>query len=425
MRILCVGISHKSAQVAQREKLAMDAPGAAAALANLAQRWPQAEFVLLSTCNRTEVYAARALHDHPRDGEIRRWLCEWHGQRLAEFDPALYTLADAEAIRHLLAVTAGLESLVLGEAQIIAQAKDAYRRAQAAGTARGILGNLFQKALHTAKHVRSQTQLGHKGFSVASAAVECVRRQAGCLQGKTVLSIGAGKMNALMLRELRTSGVQDILVANRSPDKARELAAACGGRSVPLDRLPEAMEQADIVLSSTGAPTPIVTQALVEQVQARRRHRPLLLVDIAVPRDVEPSAGQIRGVTLENIDDLETIVQALRAEQAGQVAPAEAIIDDHTREILQDLDIRQVAPAIEALYRRMRQIADDELDLARRRLSTHDDAQADEKILRHVLHRVIRKIVHPAAESLRDAAGSDAARSQVAALRKLFQLDEQ
>ncbi|MCK4602832.1 MAG: glutamyl-tRNA reductase, partial [Phycisphaerae bacterium] len=293
MRILCIGISHKTADVALREKLAFDAGQVRCALAELAGRWKQAEFVVLSTCNRTELYTARPIHGHPREEELRHWLGEFRGIGPAEYDAALYTLTDANAVRQLFAVAAGLDSLVVGEAQIASQLKEAYAQALQASAARTVMNKLFQRAFRAAKEIRSETQLADGKVSIASVAIDFVARAFETLKAKRVLNVGAGKMNELMLKHLAGLGVGQILVANRSPQRAAELAAAVGAKAVAMEELAERLGQVDIVLTSTASPEPIITRKMIETAQRRRKCQPLLIVDIAVPRDVEAGVGEL------------------------------------------------------------------------------------------------------------------------------------
>ena len=424
MRILCLGISHKSASVDLREKLAMDAAAAREALCSLRQRWPQAQWVLLSTCNRTELYCARPVHGHPREEELRQFFAARATEHVDELDDsALYSLTDAAAVRHLLAVSAGLESMVLGEPQITSQVKIAYALAAESQTAGPVMAQLFQTALHVAKHVRSETPIAQGKVSVASAAVDFLSREFNTLDGKCVLSIGAGKMNRLMLQRIAQLGASRVLVANRSPQKAAELADACGGSVANFESLGEHLALADVVLTSTGARLPIITRPMVEQACRGRLGRQLLILDIAMPRDVAPQAGDIPGVRLFNIDDLQRVVDGNLRSRHAHLVPAEHIVAQHVAQVLDTLNIRQVAPTIHALYRRMNELAEAELAEAINKLATHADIEEDKAILQRALHRTIRRILDPAARNLRRSAGSDAARSEIAALRRLFELD--
>ena len=427
MQIVCIGMNHKTAGVELREKLSFDPGQMRRALGELARRWAEAEFLLFSTCNRTELYAAGvdpAGELGPRTEELSGFLGHFHGLDASDYAGSLYTLADADAAEHLFAVAGGLDSLVPGEAQIVAQIKDAYAAAVEAGTAGAVLNELVQTALHVAKHVRSETGIGQGKVSVASVAVECVSQVFEPLDDKCVLNVGAGKMNELMLKRLAELRARRIVVANRSPEKAEQLARACGGEVADFAAIGEQVAAADVIVTSTGSGRPIITAGMVAAAQDRRNWRPLLIVDIAVPRDVEPEAGGLDNVFLYNIDDLDRIVRASISLRQAQREKAEGIVARHVGEAMEAVSVRDVAPTIEALYRRMSEIAGEELQAARNKLSTHDDAEADAEIIRRALHRTIRRILHPAASNLRRAAASDAeVAKHIAALRKLFELD--
>jgi glutamyl-tRNA reductase len=424
MRILCAGISHRTAGVALRERLALDADARDAALRDLARRWPEAECLAIATCNRTEIHLARAVHGHPRQGELRDYLRRL-GRLAADEADAIYDFADGEAVGHLFSVAAGLANLVPGEGQIVAQLKAAYSAAVAAGTARGVLNELVQAALHAGKAVRTATAIDAGKVSVASVAVDCVTEALGDLAGKCVVNVGAGKMNELMLRRLAELGAGRIVVLNRSPARARELAERCGGEPAPLETLPRQLADADVVVTSTAAETPVISREMAADAQKRREGRALLIIDIAVPRDVDPAAAELAGVSLFNIDDLESVVRRTLQTREDERHAAEALIAGHVERFMEQLNVRHVAPTIDALYAYMRGVADEELAAARKKLATHDDADLDAEIIERVLHRTVRRIMHPAARSLRQAAGGDTARSDVAALRRLFELEDE
>jgi glutamyl-tRNA reductase len=423
MRILCTGLSHKTAELSLRERVAFSNRAAEVAMERLLARWGECEFVLLSTCNRTETYIARPLHGHPRAEELVEWIASDRAVDRFELASATYTLTDAAAVRHLLAVASGLDSLVIGEPQITAQVREAYDRSSRLGAAGTTLNTLFQASLHVAKHVRSETQIAAGRISIASVAVDCVEESLGTVHGRCMLSVGAGKMNRMMLQRLKELGAGPLLIANRSEDRAGQIAAVCGGQIVPFDEMPKHVFRADVVLCSTGSPGPLLSRQCLERVMARRPDRPLLVVDVAVPRDVEPTAGEIDKVTLYNIDDLERVAARNLTDRHREIVASEAIIARHVAEVLRELKIRDVAPTIRALNRKLRRIADQELSAAANKLQVHEDAEADMKVLRRALHRTVRQILHPVTDNLRKSAGSDKARAQVAALRKLFDLD--
>jgi glutamyl-tRNA reductase len=422
MRILCTGISHKTADLDLREKFALDSSGLPAMLEDFRKRWPEGEVLLISTCNRTEAYVARPVHAHPRENELREWFCEIGGHAAAP-DEAVFTLNDAAAAKHLFEVASGMDSLVPGEAQIVAQIKDAYATAVKKHTARAVLNELVQSALHAAKHVRHETEIGAGKVSVASVAIDCVVGKLGTLAGKCVLNIGAGKMNRLMLDRLRELGAATLLIANRSRRGALALAAGCGGKAVAFSSRGKHLARADVVVTSTASAKPILTTKMIAAARRRRSDRPLLIIDIAVPRDVESGAAGLKKVFLYNIDDLESVVRKTMHMRRSQRSAAGKIISEHVEEFLGNLNIRQVAPTIDALYSYMRRIADQELSSARNKLAAHKDSGEDSDILQRALHRTICRIMHPAARALREAAGTDAARAHVAAVRKLFELD--
>jgi len=420
MRILCVGASHKTAPVPLRERLAFSPPAARAALETLRDRYGAAAFVILSTCNRSELYVIRPLHARPREEEIRAFFGAFHDVPRADYDGALYVHADAEAVRHLFAVAAGLDSLVPGEDQILAQVKQAYQLAQSVNAAGPELNELFQLALSVAKEVRSATRIATGKVSVASVAVDCAKEVLNDLTDKCALSVGAGKMNLLMLRGFRRLGVGRILVANRSLARAAELAGQCDGQAVPFESVAAALSEADLVVCSTAASGAIITAADVRAAMAQRPRRRMLILDIAVPRDVEEQAGQVSGAALYNIDDLRAVVEKNIRLRSAEIDAGRAIVERRTADYFERLHVREVAPTIDSLYRQMRAIADEELAAARKKLT--GDPRANEQVLRRAFHRALRRMLHKPLTHLRAAAGTETARQHAAMLRKLFDL---
>jgi glutamyl-tRNA reductase len=275
-----------------------------------------------------------------------------------------------------------------------------------------------------AKHIRTETEIAMGKVSVASLAADFVRQLFETLKGKCVLNIGAGKMNAVMLSHLCEMQAEKLVIVNRSRPAAEELAGQVGGAVGDFARLEDHLAEADVVVTSTASDEPIVTAAMVRAAQRRRNWRPLLIVDIAVPRDVAPDAGRIDNVFLYNIDDLDGIVQANLESRSSGHGQARGIISEHVDELMASLKVRKVAPTIKSLYKKMHHIAEQELADARNRFSTHSDADEDIEILRRTLHRTIRRILHPCTQQLRKAADTDAARAHVASIRELFELDE-
>jgi glutamyl-tRNA reductase len=386
----------------------------------LQEQYPEGEFIILSTCNRSEIYVARPLHGPPKEEELRSFFGSFHGLPREQYDDSLYLLADSEAVRHLFDVACGLDSLVTGEDQILAQMKEAFRLARELQSCRGRLIELFQSAFTVAKEVRRETQVSTGRSSVASVAVTMAQQKLADLTNCTALSVGAGKMNELMLKGLLRTGIGRIIITNRSPERAAELARDCDGQVVPFAELSSALAQADVVVCSTASPDPVITAAKLGAVMAQRPDRPMLLIDIAVPRDVEPQAAQVPGVTLYNIDDLEAVVEKTVSLRDGQVDACREIIDAHVGKYFERLHIREVVPALESLYFIMRNIADEELSRVANKLT--GDAHQDQEIFRRALHRTLRRILHRPIINLRSAAGTQIAREHAIMLRKLFNL---
>lgn len=424
MRLLVVGVSHKTADVAVRERLAVDAGGTGTALRALADRFGEAELALLSTCNRTELYCARPVHGHPREPELLDAL----GRGAVDphvYERCAYTLTDAEAIRHLFRVAAGLDSMVLGECQVLGQVRQAYQLAAEAGTVGPQLDALFRAALATAKAVQSRTDIAAGRVSVAGVAIDAAREALGDLAGASVLSVGAGKMNLLMLRRLHELGAARFAILNRTPERAERIAAPAGAEAGSLGELPARLADADVVVCSTGSPEPLVTRAMVEHAMLARPDRPLLLMDIAVPRDVAPAVRGLPGVRLYDLDDLDAVVRSSFRTRASEVSRCDAIVEEQVAAFQAWLSARQVAPTIKALRRRLREIADDELAAAERKFSTHGDAAEDHAILRRAMHRLVQRILHAPTGNLRSEGHTEAARVHAAALRRLFDLDDE
>jgi glutamyl-tRNA reductase len=449
-RIMCVGVSHKTAPLALRERLAMDGARSGEALADLSARWPDGRFAVLSTCNRTEVYCSaertpRGLTGAgPTAAGLRRWLAGWRRVEASSLGRAAYSLRGRRAAEHLFRVAAGLESLVPGEPQIVHQLKEAFAASAPAGANGGVLAALFQTALHVAKHARSRGGAAGGDASVASVAVDCViealgwpagepaheasggesdpRGEAGTpLRGRSILVIGGGRMASGVLGRLRAAGAEDVRVAGRSIEKINRLARRLGASAVAWEAVPGELARVDAVLSAAAASKPILTRRMLAQA-GRRRNATLTLVDIGVPRNIEAGAGRVDGVRLFDIDDLRGVVRRTLRSRRAQQRRAEAVVREHVDDFVADLAARRVAPAIKALYRRMQAVADAELAEARHKLAGHADAAEDEAVLQRTMHRAIRRMLHPAAVNLRRLATSDSAHLHVQSIRHLFGL---
>lgn len=347
MNLRAIGCNVASAGVELREKLAFDPAKLAYALAELPARYG-AEAVVLGTCHRVEIYIARTDTDAPIHSPlIAEFLAEVHRVPADAVRPHLYEHADAEAVRHVFRVASGLDSVVIGEAQIAGQVKEAYEAAQQCGACGPLLNALFPAAARVSKRVRTETGIGHGHVSVASAAVDFLHEVFTVFTDKTVLVIGAGEMGRLTLTHIRELNPARVLVTNRSPEKAEQLAAECGGRSVPWDQLDDALVQADIVLSTTGAPEPIVPRRWFdEKVRHKRGSRALVVFDMAVPRDFDARLHDGDRVSVFNVDDLTRVADAAAAERRKHLPAAEAIVTSEVAKFVQDWNRRKDGPVI-------------------------------------------------------------------------------
>ena len=354
--LVLVGISHRVAPVALRERVALGERAAARVMTALCGERQIGEAVAISTCNRTELYVVgdpalaerAALEALAQHAEIEP----------AELAPSIYTLHNCDAARHLFRVTAGLEAMVLGEHEIGGQVRRAFDAARALGTTGPLTSRLFAAAISTGRRVRSETAIARSHVSVSSVAVDLAQRLLGDLQGRPVVLIGAGETSELTAQALAARGAGTIFVANRHADRARSLAERFGGEVRGLDRLPETLEQADIVVASTASPHAIVGRDELALVMAAREGRPLLLIDIAVPRDIDPACAEIEGVTLRDIDDLQAVVEHNLAGRAADVPAADAIVEEEIVRFARWLGTLDARPTIAALRGRADEIVE-------------------------------------------------------------------
>jgi glutamyl-tRNA reductase len=424
MMLTVIGCSFRNAPVEVREHLAFDADALGRALDELNGRYG-CEAVVLSTCNRVELYLARPEAVVMPDADLAsEFLAEFHHLPPAQIRRHLYEHKAAEAVRHLFRVAASLDSLIVGEGQIASQVKRAYEQAQERGTVGPLLHALFQHAHHTAKRVRTDTGIARGHVSVSSAAVDYVRQVFERFDDKRVLVIGAGKMGELTLRHLRELRPKRILVTNRSPEKAQAVAAGCGGEAVPWERLYDALAKADIVLSTTGAPEPIVTLERYQHIAPRRKGRTLVVLDIAVPRDFDPRIHDGDRTCLFNIDDLKRIrEQTLRARQKYLV-PAEEIVARETQKFLKEWARRKHGPVIARLTQEVESkrqaIVRQLFDRLNGRLTEADCAEI-EGAFRLFQSKLLHGPISVLAEEAHEGGGGH---TLLEALRKLFRLPE-
>jgi len=424
MMLAYIGGSHRTVPMALRERLAFSAEQAAEALARFRERFPGREGVLLSTCNRVEFYAAgEDAAAPPGAGQLVRFLAECRGIDSADLEPVLAREQDEAAVRHLFSVASGLDSMVLGEPQIVSQVKQAWALAREHETAGPLTGGMFQAALRTAKRVASETAIGRERLSIPSVAVaDFARGVFERFDDKRVLLVGAGKMAHETLRYLRDAGARDIVIVNRSASRAEELASRLGARAAGLPDLPTELAAADLVVSTTGATEPVVTLEHFLALEPKRGGRPLLVLDLAMPRDFDPRIGTRPGVWLYSIDDLGAACEANRGSRARELPGALAIVDEETRRFMGDIHHRSSAPVIERLRAGWAETGEAELDRLFRRLPSLDGAARDE--IRQAFERYAAKLLHPPMASLRQESHAGPPHGLLDALRRLFALEE-
>lgn len=417
MSVVVIGLNHRSTPLDLLERVTIGDAALPKALHDLISRNDVSEAVVLSTCNRTEVYAV-AERFHGAYQDIRDFLAETAFLAPEDFADHLYTHYDAPAVSHLFAVTAGLDSAVLGESEILGQVKGAWEVARAEGTAGPTLNLLFRHALEAGKRARTDTAIGRHTTSVSQAAVALAAERLGDLAGRRVLVLGAGDMGEAMALGLLKRGVAEIAVANRTGEKAEALAAAVGGRAVELAELTDALVDVDVLLSSTGATTPILDVEGARAVMASRPQRPLLIVDIAVPRDVDHEVGRLPGVTLLDMDDLRAFADAGAQARRAEVASVQELLDEELERYVGATSAREVAPMIVALRARAEAIRTAELERSSSRLSPLDDDQL--AAVDALTRGIVAKLLHDPTIALKDAAGTPRGDRLIATLRDLF-----
>ena len=420
MSVVVIGLNHRSTPLDLLERMTIGDAALPKALHDLVSRADISEAVVLSTCNRTEVYAV-AERFHGAYQDIRDFLAEVAFLAPEDFSDHLYTHYDAPAVAHLFAVASGLDSAVLGESEILGQVKVAWDRAREEGAAGPGLNLLFRHALEAGKRARTQTGIARNITSVSQAAVALAADRLAGLDGRRALVLGAGEMGEAMALGLAKAGVTDIAVANRTWERAVELAARVDGRAVRLHDVPAAISDVDVLLSSTGAASPLLEVDDLRDIVAARAGRPLLIVDIAVPRDIDPAVGALGGVTLLDMDDLRSFADAGTEARRREVAAVQSLLDEELERYVDATSAREVAPMIVALRARAEELRKGELDRFRTRLDGLDDAQLE--VIEGLTRGIIGKLLHEPSVALKEAAGSPRGERLVASLRDLFGLD--
>ena len=411
MSLLALGLNHRTAPVVVREQVAFTPDRLGSALRDLLNRGRAREAAILSTCNRTELYCDLS---QPDGAPVEAWLGHYHVLPQGELQPYLYRHTGQHAVRHILRVASGLDSMVLGEPQILGQVKAAYQAANGAGALGVRLERLFQHTFAVAKQVRTGTGIGTNPVSVAFAAVRLTRQIFADLPRRTALLLGAGETAALLLRHLHDNGVGRLIIANRTSERAQALAASVGGDAIGLAEVATHLGEADIVIAATASPDILLDVAQV-RVGLRQRRRPILMVDLAIPRDIDPAVAELDDVYLYTVDDLKGIIEENVQARAAAAEQAEAIIDHQTAQFMAWLRAQDCAASIQALRQQAETIRDQALARARRQLAHGRDPTETLELLAHLL---TNKLMHAPCVGLREAA----AQGDLDALRVLKQL---
>ncbi|QCP51149.1 glutamyl-tRNA reductase [Trinickia violacea] len=408
MQLLTIGINHHTAPVALRERVAFPLDQIKPALATFKDLWlgsaaPNApEAAILSTCNRTELYCAT--DDRTAREAAIEWLSKYHGVSVGELAPHVYALPQSEAVRHAFRVASGLDSMVLGETQILGQLKDAVRTASEAGALGTYLNQLFQRTFSVAKEVRGTTEIGAQSVSMAAASVRLAQRIFDKIANQRVLFIGAGEMIELCATHFAAQQPRELVIANRTAERGAKLAERFNGRSIPLSELPARMHEFDIIVSCTASTLPIIGLGAVERAVKARRHRPIFMVDLAVPRDIEPEVAKLEDVFLYTVDDLGAIVREGNASRQAAVAQAETIIETRVANFMQWLDARSIVPVIRHMHTQADLLRQAEVERALKMLARGDDPAV---VLEAMSQSLTNKLIHGPTHALNRASSDN------------------
>lgn len=415
MQLLTFGINHQTAPLAVREQIAFNVETLDSALRDLVGNGAAKEATILSTCNRTEIYCNTNAPAQTVD-----WLASYHHLPKAEIEPYLYRLPQEQAVKHAFRVASGLDSMVLGEPQILGQMKQAVRQAEEAGTLGFLLHKLFQRTFSVAKDVRTQTEIGANLVSMAAAAVKLAERIFPSIAEQRVLFIGAGEMIELNAVHFAARTPQHITVANRTLERAQVLARRINGHAITLNELPEQLAQHDIIVTCTASPLPILGKGMVERALKVRKHRPLFIVDLAVPRDVEAEVAELSDVFLYTVDDLSEVVRDGLDARQGAVKEAEVIIDSGVNEFIHWMQSREVVPTIRALRDHAERQRRTEMEKALRQLAK---GESPEKVLESMSASLTNKFLHSPTHALNQAQANER-EAMLEAVHRIYRLHD-
>jgi glutamyl-tRNA reductase len=419
VHLFLLGVSHRTAPVDLRERLDFSSRDLSAAAAAVVARPSMSESVVLSTCNRSEIYVASSDPARARE-ELVGFISDYHHVERHTFQPHLFALENSAAVAHLFRVAAGLDSLVVGEPQVLGQVKEAFQTASGNGCVGPVLSNVFRWSFGVGKRVRSETALGEGAVSVSFAAVALARKIFGRLNGRRVLVVGAGEISSLTAQHLRSQGVGEIVITSRTHAHAEALASEVGGVALPWDVLIGALGSADIVITATGSQRPIITRAQLEAAQGHRRSTPLFVIDIAVPRDVDAAVGEIEQVFLYNIDDLQSIVEENLSRRAAEMERAESIVNDEVTRFMAWQRSRSAVPTIVALRQRFESIRVSELQRLESKLGVLPaDARAR---VDDITRLIVEKLLIEPTEQLKALPDEETQAAYTEAINRLFKL---
>ena len=417
MNLILAGINHRTASVEVRERMNISESRLAAALSDLVSRKGIIEGLILSTCNRVEVAANAEVARDPEPA-IRSFLADTHRCDLSLYEKHLYWLRHEEVVRHLFRVASSLDSMIVGETQILGQVKRAFATAQQAGALKGELYEVANQALAVGRRVRRETAIGSAAVSVSYAAVELAKKIFGALEGKAIFILGAGKMSELAARHLASSGASRVFVSNRTYDRAVQLARALDGEAVRFDQIFHHLARADIVISSTGSPHFLIRKPEVERLLDARKHRPIFFVDIAVPRDVDPAVDELDNAFVYDIDDLQQVVDANKEQREREAAWAEEIVIQETQKMMRRLASQEIGPTIVAIEQRLNLIRDEEMTRFGAKLSTLTPLQ--QEAVEGLTRAILNKILHGPIRELKSEAGNPERGALVQLIRRVF-----
>ena len=418
MSLIVVGLNHRTAPVTLLERMTVPEELLTKVLHDLVAREHLLEVVVLSTCNRIEVYA-RCTHFHPAVGDISAFLADYSGADPDDFADLLYTYYDEAAVAHLFSVAAGLDSMIVGESEILGQVREAWQAAVREGTAPQLAG-LFRHAVESGKRVRTETGIGRHPVSIPSAAVSVAAEHLGTFEGSKVLVIGAGQMATGLASTLRARGVEHVWIANRTLERAQEAAERIGAQAIPLSEIADTLVDADVMLSSTASTQVLVERATVEMVMACRGGKPLLIVDVALPRDIDPGVREINDVTLLDLDDLKDYARRSAEKRRGEIGKVREILASEIDRYRADRSSREVAPLVTGLHDLGENVRVRELERFRAKLEQLDPDQR--AVVEALTQGIVNKLLHEPTVRVKDASGTPRGEFYADALAALFDL---